>query len=119
MANISTRTSERVIDSRLPGFGDRCYLRARRDALTRMAEAAFDIPRKPDGSPNLRALTKASGSVPYDFQEKVESGAPIGAEIAARVSALHAHRIGSTPGGAFDELFEIVVEQRAEVADAA
>jgi len=84
-----------------------------------MADAAYDIPRKPDGSPSIRALTKAGGGVAYDFRERVQTGEPIGAEMAARMTALHAHRIGSTPGEAFDELFEIVVEQRAEVASAA
>lgn len=115
MESITTHMGERVIDSRFPGFGDRCYLRARPDALDRMAAAAYDVNRKPDGSPSIRALTKAGGALAYGFRDRVESGEPIGAEVAARMTALHAHRIGSTPGEAFDELFEIVVEQRAEV----
>lgn len=116
MANTATRSREHKISGRFPGFGDRCYLRARPEALARMAEAAYDIPRKPDGSPSIRALTKAGGGVAYDFKERVESGEPIGAEMAARMIALHAHRTGLGPGEAFNELFEVVVEQRAEVA---
>jgi hypothetical protein len=119
MANSATRSREHKIESRFPGFGDRCYLRARPDALMRMAQAAYDIPLKADGTQNIRALTKAGGGVAYDFRERVETGDPIGAEMAARMTALHAHRTGSTPGEAFDELFEIVVEQRVEAAVAA
>lgn len=93
-------------------FADKCRLRPREGALDIMADAAFDIPRKSDGTPNISALVKLRGGSAADFKAKLDR-AVSGGETLARVLLLHAQRRGITPGQALDELYEIEIEAAA------
>lgn len=110
MSNLTIRSIETApgVPVRID-FADKCILRPREGALEILADAAYDIPRKLDGSPNVGALTKLRGGSAAEIKAKLERAVG-GDTILARVLLLHAQRIGGTPGQALDALYEIEIQ---------